>query len=352
MMDALEAIVAGPDQRTFRLGAALPLSGVLGQAGPSALEAILLAGRDLQATRSKSDRPIEIVLVDAGAPPRAVADSVSHLSRAGIVDAFVGLHTSDVLEAIEQKSTGHPMSYVFTAGHESRPRPDGFFSSGESPDEMCQGVRRLIKGRQIENWAIIGSDYVWPRSVGKAARNVIRELGASVVFDRVVALGEVQAACHDLLEGLVASKAQGVVASLPGRELIMLLSALKASGLDRKIVVCSGTLEENVLYALGGNSTGNLYATQHSFDNLRSPGRLELNERYTAAYGHDAPALNSWAEHCYDAVHLLVGLERNGLLAPSNLRMDEATTPAEVLRLRPRYEIQVAVAAGLSFEAM
>lgn len=352
VLDALEALIDGPSREAFRLGAVLPLSGLLGQSGPSALEAVILACEELQRTKLPLQRPIELVLVDSGISPGAIAHSVSQLVQSGAVEAFVGLHTSDVMEAIEKLSIGHPVPYVFTAGHESRPQPLGFFSSGESPKEMAQGVQHVIMDRDIREWAIVGSDYIWPRAVGAAAREVIENNSGRVAVERVVPLRGAADAARDLISDVVKSGAKGLVVSMPGRELITLLTALRGSELDRQLVTCSGTLEENVLYALGGDSTGNLYATQHSFETLHSPRRLELTARFEAALGEGFPALNSWAEHCYDAVHLIVGLERSDMLNLVNMSVDDASVHPEALKLRPDYSIQLAVAAGLNFEVV
>ncbi|MGB4136379.1 MAG: ABC transporter substrate-binding protein [Microbacterium sp.] len=350
VLDALEATVAGPAHNTLRIGAVLPLSGVLGQAGPSALEAVLLAGEEVQTSAGSSATPLELVLLDSGGPPTSVAQAVRHLALEGIVDAFVGLHTSDVLEAIEEATSGFPLPYVFTAGHESRPRPPGFFSSGESADDMAQGIRRVIADRGVYRWAIIGSDYVWPRAVGASGRAVIEDSGGEIVLERLIPLRSTTVAAPRLVAQLAVSGADAVLLSMPGRDLIEMLTALRESGLDRRVVVYSGTLEENVLYALDGNRSGNLYSTQHSFETLRSPQRVEFNARFTAAYGTETPALNSWAEHCYDGVHMIAGLARSGLLSAENLSMDTASVPDDALALRPEYNIQLAVAAGMSFE--
>lgn len=352
VMHAIEAMIAGPSARALRLGAVIPLSGTLGQSGPSALEAIILATKELQVSKSRLQRSIELVLIDAGAPIPTVAQTVSQLARSGTVEAFVGLHTSDVLEAIEKATAGFSIPYIFTAGHESREQPLGFYSSGESPAEMAHGIRRVMGDRNVREWAIVGSDYIWPHAVGASARSVIEENAGHVVLDRVVPLNSAKVVSPQLLSDIAQSGAQGLVANMPGRELINFLSALRGTELSRDLIIYSGTLEENVLYALGGDKTGNLYSTQHSYETLRSPQRIELNERFAAALGDDSPALNSWAEHCYDAVQLLVRLERSGMLQPRYMGAHHSALPDGAIDFRPQYSIQLAVAAGLRFEIM
>jgi ABC-type branched-subunit amino acid transport system substrate-binding protein len=353
LLDGLEAMIQGRDPRRFRVGLALPMSGVLGLSGPSALDAALLAGTEISGARTSSDRPLDLVLIDSGAAPGAVAASVAALACEHIVDGFVGLHTSDTLEAVEQALAPYRTPYVFTPGHEDARRLPGFLCSGESPVQSMTGLARVIQERGIRDWAIVGTDYVWPRAMRAAARSVIEAADGRVVLDRLLPLGSVRSSINAIIDELTHSPARGIVVNMPGRDLTSVLLALRARGLDRRLVRFSGSLEENTLYALDGDRSGNLYANQHSFESLPSARRQELNERYRSAFGDESPVLNSWAEHCYDGAHLLDRLDRAGLLDPASLGpQGDRQTPPEALRLRPDYDAHNAVAAGMAFEVL
>lgn len=353
LLDGLEAMIEGANPRRFRLGLVLPMSGVIGLAGPSALEVVTLAGRELQNSATSFDRGLEFVLVDSGGPPRRVAERVADLAHSHAVDAFVGLHTSDVLEEIERALAHHPVPYVFTPGHEDAHRLPGFYCSGEPPQVMAAGLARVIAERQVNEWAIVGTDYVWPRAMRDSARAVIEAAGGRVVLDRLLPLATVRRELPRFMDELIRSGARGVIVNMPGRDLSTTLLAIRARGLDKALVRFSGSLEENALYALGGDRSGNLYSTSHSFESLESPRHQELNDKYRFAFGDESPVLNSWAEHCYDGVHLLAGLERSGLLSTTSLdSRPDNPTPAEAIRLRPQYESHLAVAVGMTFEVL
>jgi hypothetical protein len=73
----------------------------------------------------------------------------------------------------------------------------------------------------------------------------------------------------------------------------------------------SGALEENGLYALGGDATGELYATMPSFAASPASGderQLDLQERHARRAGVDAPVVCAYARGLYDGVRLACAL--------------------------------------------
>ena len=75
------------------------------------------------------------------------------------------------------------------------------------------------------------------------------------------------------------TRADAVLLSLVGRDLVAFNREFARAGLDRRVVRLSGALEENGLYALGGDATGELYACMPSFaaaDDGADEGQLAL----------------------------------------------------------------------------
>ena len=79
------------------------------------------------------------------------------------------------------------------------------------------------------------------------------------------------------------------------------------AGLDRRVVRLSGALEENGLYALGGDATGELYATCPPSPPASAgadEGQLALQERHARRAGAEAPVVCAYARGVYDGVRL------------------------------------------------
>jgi urea transport system substrate-binding protein len=77
------------------------------------------------------------------------------------------------------------------------------------------------------------------------------------------------------------------------------------------VVRLSGALEENGLYALGGDATGELFACMPSFaaadegtDEGTDEGQLALQERHARRSGPGAPVVCAYARGVYDGVRL------------------------------------------------
>jgi hypothetical protein len=146
-------------------------------------------------------------------------------------------------------------------------------------------------------------------------------VGAEVVGEALVPFGHRDAG--PLLDLLRRTRADGVLLSLVGRDLVAFNREFARAGLDRRVVRLSGALEENGLYALGGDGTGELYACMPSFaavDGSADPDQLALEERRAGRTGSaTGPVVCAYARGVYDGVRagvVLAGGRRPAVTAP------------------------------------
>ncbi|MFF0791461.1 ABC transporter substrate-binding protein [Streptomyces spiralis] len=337
LLEPLDALHGPRDPAAFRLCLVVPQSGALGMIGPSGLDAALLAAHEVNAgggiegygrtvagatgavrpgpVRS-AERRLELVLVDGGRAPRAVAAEVAGLVGAGVVEAVAGFHASDVHRTVEPVVAGR-VPYVFTPPHEGGGRLPGVVCTGVDPEPQLTGAVGWLTHRHRRcRWALVGNDYIWPRAVHAAARRAIGRAHAEVVLESWVPLGGVGPALQRLVEGLRRRRVDAVLVSLIGRDLVRFNRGLRHSGLDRRLIRLSGALEENGLLALGGDDTGGLYSCMDSFASLTEDRSLALTERHRALFGSSAPVLDAYARGLYDGVHLVAALAARGALLP------------------------------------
>ncbi|MEE1823524.1 ABC transporter substrate-binding protein [Streptomyces sp. BE20] len=317
LLEPLDALHLPREAPALRVGLVVPQSGPLGLTGPSALDGALLAAHEVNAGGGVRGLPMELVLVDGGGAPAAVAGEVARLLDAGAVDAVAGCHSSDVHRAVEAVTAGRA-AYVFTPPHEGGPRLPGVLCTGADPVRQLDGVvERLTARHRLHRWALVGNDYIWPRAVHRAAEAAVARAGAGVVLERHLPFGTTERALEPLLDALRASRADALLLSLIGADLVRFNRALRRSGLDRRLVRLSGALEENSLLAYGGDDTGTLYAAMPSFVSLAEDRRLRLAERHRAVFGPYAPVLDAYAVGLYDGLHLAAALASRGELVPA-----------------------------------
>ncbi|MGW4379552.1 substrate-binding domain-containing protein [Kitasatospora sp. NPDC004531] len=347
LVDPLDALHLPRDGGAFRVGLVVPQSGPLGLTGPSALDGALLAAHEINARGGIHDRPLELVLVDGGGAPRPVAAEVGRLLDAGALDALAGCHTSDVHRAVETVAAGR-IAYIYTPPHEGGTRRPGVLCTGIDPSrQLAHAVTELTRRHQVSRWALIGNDYIWPRSVHRAAGTLAGRAGARIVLERRIPFGAVEPAVEPLLDALRATRADALLLSLIGRDLVHFNRALRRSGLDRRLVRLSGALEENGLLALGGDDTGTLYAAMPSFETLAEEPRQLLGERHRALCGPWAPVLDAYAVGLYEGMQLLAALADRHALEPHGL----TAAAARLLRGAPR-AVHLARAEGPGFTVL
>ncbi|MFJ6379521.1 ABC transporter substrate-binding protein [Kitasatospora sp. NPDC092039] len=350
LIDPLDALHSARQEAAFRVGLVVPQSGPLGLTGPSALDGALLAAHEVNAGGGVLGRPLELVLVDGGGAPGPVAGEVRRLLDAGALDALAGCHTSDVHRAVEAVAAGR-VAYVYTPPHEGGSRLPGVLCTGLDPyRQLAAAVRELTASHRVGRWALIGNDYIWPRSVHRAAEELAARAGARVVLERRIPFGAVEEALEPLLDALRATRADALLLSLIGRDLVHFNRGLRRSGLDRRMVRLSGALEENGLLALGGDDTGTLYAAMPSFATLAEEHRQSLAERHRALCGPWAPVLDAYAVGLYEGLRLLAELVARRALAPDGL----LTAAGRLLHRggAGRAPIHLARAEGLGFTVL
>ena len=311
LLDPWDVLLAGPRPDAVRIGLAVPLSGPLAMTAPSALHLAGLAVDEVNEAGGPGGRTAELVALDFGRAPEVVAAETVALHAAGAFDVLVGFHTSDVHRAVEAALDGQ-VRYVFTPPHEGGRRSRGVLRLGPSPlEQHAAALGWVVAHRRARRWVLLGTDYVWPRAVHRAATAVLPALGAEVVGEALVPFGPTDQG--PLLDLVRRTRADAVLLSLVGRDLVAFNREFARAGLDRRVVRLSGALEENGLYALGGDRTGELFACMPSFAD--------------GAADSTAPVACAYARGLYDGVRAaaaLAGGRRPVRTAPRTARLAHA----------------------------
>ena len=301
-------------RREVRIGLAIPLSGLTGIWGPSALASAKLAAAELNQASGVGGRLCRLVPIDADDHASHVEPTLSALVAAGEVDAIVGMHTSFVRQRI-LAAVGGEIPYVYTPLYEGGEATPGVFAIGETPARQLQpAIAWLVQHeRQPRRWALLGNDYVWPHASNRLARGYLAERSAEVVSEQYVPLGTTD--YGEILAGLKRNRADAVLLSLVGNDAIEFNRAFGAEQLMGRMLRLSAAIEENELLAIGAENTERLYVASSYFSTLTTDANLSFKERYHGHFGERAPTLNSLGQSTYEGVHFLASLFERGLVA-------------------------------------
>jgi urea transport system substrate-binding protein len=342
-------------ERPFRVALVIPLQGPAGLFGASCEAVAELAAAELNSATGLLGRPVELVVVDGGAPAAAIARQVERLVDDGLVDAVTGWHISAVREAVVPAVAAR-VPYVYTSLYEGGEHRPGVFCSGETPaDQVAPALRWLRDELGVRRWAIVGNDYVWPRRSSRAVRTYASALELTLLDEQYLPLGagDVPAA----VERVARSGADAVLMLLVGQDAVRFNRCFARRGLQERIVRFSPLMEENMLLASGPDATDGLYVAASYFRSLTTAGSMDLVGRYVHRFGRHAPPLNNAAESCYEGIRTLFALSHRAGSTSVDRMMAVADSvgydgPRGVMHVRDghvRQRVHLAVADEVDF---
>lgn len=305
MPDRDRTRIADPDVR--RIALIVPQQGPSGIFGPSCEAAARLAVAEINADQGIRGAALEMVLVDGGAPPEAVVESLRDAMVEG-VDAVTGWHISSVRQAVARVLAGR-IPYVYPALYEGGESSDGVFCTGEVPLAQVRPAMAWLRDELgVRRWFIAGNDYLWPRLTAASTVRSAHEEGLSICGSAFVDMPSTPEQMSGLLDAVERSDCHGVLMLFPGQDGVLFNRQFAERELDRQVTRFSPLMEENMLMASGPEATRGLFAAAGYFRSLVSTSALDFQGRYARAFGAEAPALNTVAESTYSAVHVVAGL--------------------------------------------
>lgn len=312
----------------YRVALAIPLCGSAGLWAPSCIASAQLAVAELNRGRGICERPVELVMIDSAVEAKVPVDAlINSLINLGAVDAIVGMHISAVRQRLSKIVHGR-IPYIYTPLYEGGECTPGIFAIGETPSEQVgPAMERLQTLYRPRRWAMIGNDYVWPRTSHGYAKQHLQRMGAALVHERYLPFG-----LNDMtseIEALAASRADAVLLSMVGQDAVDFNRAFGAAGLDRRMFRLCCAVEENGLLAIGPDNLKRLFSAASYFGSLATEGNASFREAYHGFHGDRAPMLNALGQSTYEGLHFLRALLDHD---PEGWR--DATGPMQRLRHR------------------
>ena len=307
---AHDDLVLSP-RSAFRVALAIPMCGAAGLWSPSCIAAAQLAVEEINRGQGIRGRPVELIMIDSAVEASAPVDAlVNALIELHAIDAIVGMHISAIRQRLS-KIVQARVPYVYTPLYEGGERTPGIFAIGETPSEqLAPALDRLQARYRPRRWAMIGNDYVWPRTSHGYAREHLRRLGAELVHERYLPFG--MGGMEHEVEALAASRADALLLSLVGQDAVEFNRAFGAAGLDRRMIRLCCAVEENGLLAIGADNLKRLFSAAAYFGALATDANAAFRESYHGFHGDHAPMLNALGQSTYEGLHFLRALMAPG----------------------------------------
>jgi branched-chain amino acid transport system substrate-binding protein len=177
----------------IRLGIATDLTGGLGALGHPNANAARLAVQQINDGGGLLGRPVELLIEDTATNEATGVNVARKLVQRDKVDIVIGGLTSSMRNAIKDTVITRGRSlYVFPQMYEGQECTTNLFCTGPSPAQQCDVFVPWLMRQGAKRFALPGSDYVWPRTLGAYVRKSIEKNGGEIVYEEYFPLDQVE----------------------------------------------------------------------------------------------------------------------------------------------------------------
>ncbi|WP_214366678.1 substrate-binding protein [Pseudonocardia sp. H11422] len=253
-------------------------------------------------------RPLRLVVGDDATEPEVGAAEAWRLVRAGC-RAIMATTTSATFARVAEELSGAGVLLVHSLMNEGGLGGELRVQLGERPESQLRAaVGSMMSAAGGPRWFLAGNDYCWPQVVHTAARRVVAEHDGTVAGERFAALGSRD--FTPLIESILASRADVVLSSFVGADLVAFERQCHAMGVRERCRTLALALDEPTRERIGDTASTGMWGVSGYFEQLPGEVNAEFLSRYRRAYGPFAPPVSSISESAYESLHLYVAAVR------------------------------------------
>ncbi len=315
--DAIEWLLRERGVRTpsRREAGAVMVGALISQSGPACIytaasgSLVRLAVQEINAEGGLCGQDVHVALADDRTDPATAGAEVRRLVEVDGCSVILTNVTSESFVAVQRAAEASGALVVHTPVNEGGRGSDRVLRLGERPAEQTKrAVPRLMRETGARRWALVGSDYCWPRATHAAARVAIDRANGTVAGEWYAPLGTRD--FSPLLERISRSGAELVVSSLVGADEVAFERQFHAAGLRSRCRTLALALDEATREHVGDDAAAGLWTVFGYFQQLPGAENAAFLDRYRAFSGTCVPPVSSISESMYEAVHLYAAAVR------------------------------------------
>lgn len=178
----------------IKMGIATDITGAIAPSGNANWQVAQFAVKQINEAGGILGRPVELYLEDTASDPGIAVGNVRRLIEQADVDVVLGGITSAMREAIKNPIVRRGRTlYIYPQLYEGQECTEHLYVTGPTPYQQIDGlIPYLIAEKGARRFAMPSANYIWPQLLNKAARRLIEESGAEVVFEEYYPLDQIE----------------------------------------------------------------------------------------------------------------------------------------------------------------
>ena len=288
---------------TIKVGVLFSESGSTALVEKTMTNACEMAFDEINAAGGVNGKKIEYIHEDYASDPATATEKIKKLIQQDEVVATVGCYTSASRQATLStlKDENSLLVYpTYTEGEEVHPN---VIYVGNMPNQQATEFIPWLMENVGKKVFLVGSDYVFPKTCNKQARNLIEMYGGEVVGEEYAPLGHTD--FSTIVNKIKDSGADLVYSAIVGDSNTAFYKDFKQYGLDAATTpICSIAVDESNLQAIGNDYSEGHYASMPYFSSLDTEASKSFVEKYNSRFS-DGTVVTVLTEAAYECCYLL-----------------------------------------------
>ncbi|KGJ98464.1 ABC transporter substrate-binding protein [Thalassotalea sp. ND16A] len=292
-------------QDTIKVGILHSLSGDMAISESVLKDALLMLIEEQNSKGGLLGKQLEAIVLDPESNWPLFAEKARQLIEQKNVDVIFGCWTSvsrkHVLPVVEELN--HILFYPVQ--YEGQESSRNIFYTGASPNQQAlPAIDYLIKDKAIERWVLMGTDYLYPRTVNKIITSYLNELGVDnddiMLSYTPFGFNQWQERIADIKRYAKQGKKTAIVSTINGVANVSFYQEIVKQKINaNELPIMAFSISENELSQIGSeNLTGHLVAWNYVMD-VSHPNNTAFIQRWQTFQNNKKAVTNDPIEAHY-----------------------------------------------------
>ncbi|MBX9790986.1 MAG: transporter substrate-binding protein [Pirellulales bacterium] len=273
-----------PQGEPILVGILHSLTGTMANSELPVSDAAHLAVEELNAAGGLLGRPVEARIVDGASDEETFATRAEELIARDKVSVIFGCWTSSSRKRVKEVVERHDNLLVYPLAGEGLEQSPNILYLGGPNHKLMDAAKWCFAFLEKRKFLLVGSDYVFPRAANAIIKDQLSGLGAQVVGEVYVPLGETD--MSDVVKAIDAGKPDVILNTINGDSNVAFFRRLRSTGLDyEKVPIVSFSIAETDLRAMRPQDVVGTYACWCWFERVPGASSADFVARFRHRFG-------------------------------------------------------------------
>jgi len=268
----------------IKVGILHSLTGTIAIAEASVVDAEKMAIEEINKAGGVMGRPLEVIVEDGASDWPTFAEKARKLLERDKVAAIFGCYTSASRKAVLPVMERYKGLLYYPTYYEGLEQsPNIMYTAQEGTQSAIASLDWLYKNKG-KTFYLIGSDYIWPRTMNKIANLHVKKIGGKIVGESYYPLGSIEFASE--INKIKAAKPDVIWSTVVGGSNVAFYKQLQAAGINGKNqALCAMAVSEEEASGIGPENLEGFMSCMGYFQSLKNPANDKFVKAFKAKYG-------------------------------------------------------------------